>query len=67
MGEGGGKLSGIVNPSVGIIKSWQGILELSLRTAIIVSGTLSKFMGLSIKLCVCYCGAEIYACSYGFV
>ena len=37
MGEGGGSTSGFINPSLGIVKSWQGIVEIVLRGVAIVS------------------------------
>ena len=42
-GKGGGsKLSigGLMSPGIGIIKSWQGIVEISLRGVLIVSSSL---------------------------
>ncbi len=48
MGEGGGggsKLSvgGFISPGIGIIKSWQGIVEIALRGSLIVSFDLYVF------------------------
>ena len=38
MGEGGGgSSSGFINPGIGILKSWQGIVEIVLRGGAVVS------------------------------
>jgi hypothetical protein len=37
MGEGGGSSQGFISPGLGIVKSWQGIVELILRGVTIVS------------------------------
>ena len=38
MGEGGGgSSSGFINPGIGILKSWQGIVEIVLRGGAAVS------------------------------
>ena len=43
MGEDGGSSQGFINPSLGIVKSWQGIVELVLRGVTIVSPGMPSF------------------------
>ena len=49
-GGGGSKLSvgGFISPGIGIVKSWQGIVEISLRGVLIVSfPTFTEVSGLA--------------------
>ena len=43
MGEGGSS-SGFINPGLGLVRSWQGIVELVLRVGAIVSCPASLFV-----------------------
>lgn len=42
-GKGSSLTSGFISPGIGILKSWQGIVEISLRVAIIVSWPVGAF------------------------